>query len=116
MSQVAQITVTLPAAPAQTVPQKERALDVQGATGSPSTLPVDGTSIQIEAALDGTVTVSVREVPSRGRVSEPCTKEFVPADYVQANSADPAGFAVAVTGIKEVPEVAPEVPAVVPVA
>ena len=97
------VVITLPAAPAgQLLPQTNRAFAASGTLAPvPPDIDTACTSVEIDADLNGTVDVQVRERLSNGALSEPATFQFIPANLIRAKSADPAGFSAAVTSVTE---------------
>jgi hypothetical protein len=104
--QQATLAITLPAAPRQAIQQTKRIFVVSGSAADGSQdVAVDSTGpLTIKAGVGANVTVSVSEVLANGRQSAPATMEFVPSDHVEPVAADPAGFAVQVVLVDDIPD------------
>ena len=120
---MADITVTIPAAPKQAIQQVLREVTyVVGPECKTIALSVESTGpVQLRAAVDAQCSVEVVEVLANGRRSQPVGITFTPYSRVEAVSADPSGFVVQVAVVEEsaagdnpVPEVPTEVPVAPP--
>ena len=107
MSQLADISLTLPTAPAQLVPQTDRVVAATGSTiPIPATVPNGTTQINLQCALDGTISFQVQEqitVGGQTVLSEPCKIDIIPLQAIKPVAADPKGFVVQVTAIHDAP-------------
>ena len=108
---VAAVKVTLPKAPTQVTEQVHRIVSILGTLDSDGSQTVAVESIgplTIKVGLNSTVTVSVVEIPKRGKQSSPAAITFTPADLVEAKSADPAGFTIEIVSIVDAVQVTSE--------
>jgi len=104
--QVATLNITLPAAPPQSIKQDRRDVVITGSLADGiQAVQVSSTGpITIKAAIDSRVTVGTVEVLVNGKQSQPAALSFAPSDYVEAVGADPAGYAVKLVSVEEVPD------------
>ena len=108
---VANLKVVFPAPPAQVVPQKERALVIDGSlTPVPAAIPLDMKSIDIDCNADSPLTIRLREVPTVGLASDECTITVTPANFIKAQAADANQFQFAVNSVRTEADTAPTAP------
>ena len=107
--QAATLQITLPTAPAQSISQDHREITVIGslADGTQNVAISSNGPLTIRAGIDSQVTIGTVEVLINGKKSAPASLTFAPHDHVEAVAADPAGYAVKVISIDEVPDAQP---------